>query len=331
MTDGPTLPDWPVTPEQPNEPPADQPNEPPADQPAVPPLAAGDLPTSYAEKYRGTPRGRPEPPPPAPTSSGGPPWLIIAGLAVIAVAVAGLVVLATTSPGSLPGQAAATTPAPGGSGTGISSVASPTPSPTLDPGKVVAARFWTLISDPKASYHMAASGRSVINKKTFETFKESIDVVGDTYSGWIDSSVSPKAKIARKDGVIWVKVPGKARVGRQTSERYFRLTPFLYLEMAAWLDYVKPVTVNGRHLHLLRSNKYYRPDIARMLDFSKFLVVPDKMVLDVYVTDDGVPVSAVFTADVVVGHGTNRQDFHGRTAFTFTKFGAKLKITVPKR
>ena len=73
--------------------------------------------------------------------------------------------------------------------------------------------------------------------------------------------------------------------------------------MAAWLDYVGPVTVNGRHLQLLRSNKYYRPDIARMLDFAKFLVVPDKMVLDVYVTDAGVPVSAVFTADVDVGMG----------------------------
>ena len=178
---------------------------------------------------------------------------------------------------------------------------------------------------------MTASGKSVIDKKTFETFKESIDVVGDDYSGWINSSITPKAQIARKDGVIWVKLPGKARVGRQTSERYFRLTPFLYLEMAAWLDYVKPVTVNGRHLHLLRSNKYYRPDIARMLDFSKFLVVPDKMVLDVYVTDEGVPVSAVFTAAVVVGHGSNRQDFHGRTSFTFTKFGAKLPIRVPKR
>ena len=328
MTDGPTLPDWPATPEQPAMPGSDSPQ---ADQPAAPPPVPGDLPTSYAEKYRGTPWGRPEPPPPTPTSSGGPPWLIIIGLAVIAVAVAGLLAFAASSPGSLPRQAAATTPAGGGSGTGPLSVASPTPTPTPDPGAAVAAKFWKLVSDPKASYRMTASGKSVINKKTFETFKESIDVVGDTYSGWIDSSISPKSKIARKDGVIWVKIPGKARVGRQTSERYYRLTPFLYLEMAAWLDYVKPVTVNGRHLHLLRSNKYYRPDIARMLDFSKFLVVPDKMVLDVYVTDEGVPVSAVFTADVDVGYGAGRQIFHGRTSFTFTKFGSKLKITVPKR
>ena len=68
-----------------------------------------------------------------------------------------------------------------------------------------------------------------------------------------------------------------------------------------------------------------------MLDFSKFLVVPDKMVLDVYVTDAGVPVSAVFTADVDVGYGAGRQIFHGRTSFGFTKFGLKLKITVPAR
>ena len=320
MTDGPTLPDW-----------ANQPTAPPEAEPDPPPRPPAEPPTSYAEKYRGTPWGRPEPPPPPPTTSGGPPWLLIAGVAGIALAVVGLLALALSQPGGTAGGAAATGSPPAGAVGSGPAAASPTPTPTADPGVVVAAKFWKLVSDPKASYHMTASGRSVINKKTFETFKEAIDVVGDEYSGWIDSSITPKAKIARKDGVIWVKLPGKARVGRQTSERYFRLTPFMYLEMAAWVDYVKPVTIGGRHLHLLRSNKYYRPDIARMLDFSKFLVVPDKMVLDLYVTDEGVPVSGVFTADVVVGYGRNRQDFHGKTSFTFTKFGAKLPIVVPKR
>ena len=287
-------------------------------------------PTSYSEQYQGTEFGRPAPPPPSPPTSRRP--FAVAAIAVIAILVAGsiLVVLAV-APNGIGSIGSQPSVPPSGSTSGRSGVASPSPTPTIDPGQAVLARFWTLVSNPRASYHLAASGKSVLDKKTFGTFKESIDVVGDEYSGWIDSSASPKGTIARKDGVIWVKVPGKARVGRQTSERYYRLTPFLYLEMAAWVDYLKPVTVNGRHLHVLRSNKFYRPDIARMLDFKKFLVVPDKMVLDVYVTDDGVPVSAVFTADVNVRDVTGHHAFHGRTSFTFSKFGAKLTIHVPKR
>lgn len=285
---------------------------------------------SYAEKYAGTPWGRPTAPAPPPPPARSRTPLAIVGVAVLAIAIAGagLVYLAVS-----PGGSTGSTTQTGATGTLPSlaaGVATPTPAPTPDPGQVVLDKFWKLVSDPNASYHMTASGKSTINRKTYQTFKQSIDVVGDEYSGWIDSKVSPKARIARKDGVVWVKVPGKARVGRQTSARYYRLTPFLYLEMAAWMDYVKPVTVGGRHLHLLRSNKFYRPDIARLLDLGKFVVVPDKMNLDVLVTDAGVPVSAVFTADVTVGNA-RQQRFHGKTTFAFSKFGDKLRISVPKR
>ncbi len=291
---------------------------------------AAAKPTSYAEKYRGTEWGRPEPPSAAPPPSTGRPWLIIGSVVLIGVAAAGLIGLAVSSP---PGPAPALrSPGPSAVGSsGDSSIASPSPSPTPDPGKLVLAKFWTLVSAPDVSYHMTAKGKSVLDKKTIESYTESIDVVGDAYSGWIDSNVSPKSLIARQNGIVWVKVPGKPRVGRQTSERYFRLTPFLYVNMAAWVDYVRPVIVTGRRLHLLRSNAFYRPDIARMLDFSKFLVEPDTMVLDLYVTDAGVPVSAVFTADVELRDSTGNHVFHGRSDFAFSKVGAKLTIRIPSR
>ncbi len=286
---------------------------------------AGDRPMSYSEKYQGTEWGRPEPPAPPPSTRSGRPFLI-AIVAVVIIAVAGLALIGFAMAPNGSRSSAGSTPA-AAVGAVASPTLAPTPSPTLDPGKAVLARFWAIAGDPALSYHMTASGKSVLDKKTVASYKELVDVVGDEYSGWIDSSSTPKSQMARKDGVVWVKLPGKARVGRQTSARYFRLTPFMYLEMPAWLDYVKPVTVAGRPLHLLRSNTFYRPDIARMLDFQKFLVEPDRMVLDIYVSDDGVPVSAVFSADVDV------QDhaFHGRTEFAFSKVGQKLKILVPKR
>lgn len=284
---------------------------------------------SYAEKYAGTPWGRPTPsaaPPPPPPSRAPLAFALVAVVAIV-VAGVGLVALALS-----PGQAGGLKPSSTfhDTSTLAPGIATPAPPTPADPGVAVKDKFWALVSDPNASYHMTASGRSTVDGKLFESFKQSIDVVGDEYSGWIDSNVSPKGKIARKDGVVWVKVPGKARVGRQTSERYYRLTPFLYLGLEAWIDYVKPVTVGGRHLHLLRTNSFYRPDIARMLDLGKFPVVPDKMNLDVLVTDAGVPVSAVFTADVTVGNAT-QQRFHGKTTFAFSKFGDKLRISVPKR
>jgi hypothetical protein len=256
--------------------------------------------------------------------------LVVGALVLIGALVAGSIGLALSS-SHTPASGLVSAPPSGSGSSSGGSIATPTPSPTPDPGKLVLAKFWTLVSAPDVSYHMTAKGKSVFDKKTIESYAESIDVVGDTYSGWIDSNVSPKSLIARQKGIVWVKVPGKPRVGRQTSERYFRLTPFLYLTMAAWVDYVRPVTVNGRRLHLLRSNAFYRPDIARMLDFSKFLVEPDTMVLDVYVTDAGIPVSAEFTADVEIHDSTGNHVFHGRSDFAFSKVGAKLTIHVPSR
>jgi hypothetical protein len=109
------------------------------------------------------------------------------------------------------------------------------------------------------------------------------------------------------------------------------MTPFLYLDLVAEIDYVKPVTVNGRRLHLLRTNKYYRPDIARLLDLARFNVVPDRMSLDLYVTDAGVPVKGTFTVAVSGSDQIGRRHkFSAQTDFTFSQFGAKLAIRVPK-
>ena len=148
----------------------------------------------------------------------------------------------------------------------------------------------------------------------------------------IQPSRIASATIARKAGVVWLKEAGKHRVSRRSSARSDRKTPFLYLDLPGWIDYVKPVTVTGRHLHLLRTNKFYRPDIARLLDLARFNVVPNTMALDVYVTDKGVPVKADLNVYVTGSDQIGRRHtFRARTDFTFSKFGAKLVIRVPKR
>jgi len=294
------------------------------------PTGDGERPQSYAEKDRGTPYGRPEAPPPPPKTSRTP--LAIALVAVIAIVVAGTaIVLRATSPGTtslVPGPAGLASRSPGSPATARPTA---TPAPSPDTGAAVLAAFWSRVSAPDLSYHLTGVGTTTLDGKTVQHYSESLNVVGDTYSGTLTTKERGTVTIARKDGVIWVKLPGKPRAGRQTDLRYGRLTPFLYLNMAAWLDDVGPVTVKGRRLELLRSNRYYRPDIARMLDLAKFPWEPDTMVLDVYVTGDGVPVSATFKLDVSVDDSMGSHRIHARTDFTFSKVGAKLSIAVPKR
>lgn len=309
--------------------------------PVIPPPAAPEPPMSYAEKYRGTPWGRPEPPPPPPPPSRRP--LAVAVVAVIVIVVAGIGIVALASSPSRPG------PAPNGSPTSRVADASPsafvpTPSPSVDPGKAVMARFWALVSAPDASYRMTIKGRTTFDRKTYESFSDTFTVVGDDYSGTVRSygpgpllmGVQPSqirsASVARKHGIVYLKEAGKHRTARRSNDRYDRWTPFLYLQLEGWIDYVRPVTVGGRRLHLLRTNRFYRPDIARLLQVRRFDGVPDTMTLDVYVTEAGVPVSAIFTEHLV---GTDqvgkRHVFDGRSEFEFARFGARLAVRIPSR
>lgn len=289
-----------------------------------------ERPMSYAEKYRGTEWGRPEPPtPPAlPPTSKAP--LIIALVVVAAIVATGIGLVALSTRGGPVNLGAASTP-----GSGAASPSLPariaTPTPTADPGKAVLTKFWTLVSAPNASYHVTVSGKSKLGTQRW-TFHESLDIAGDEYAGSFTSSLEGTRKVARKDGVYWYKKTGKTPVGVRTNDRHLRRTPFMDLNLAAWVDYVKPVIRGGKHLHLLRSNTFYRPDTARLLGLPRFPFEPNKMGLDLYVTDDGVPVSAEFTLSAH-GRGVKpgtKVTLTSTASFTFSKFGAEFTIRVPR-
>jgi hypothetical protein len=306
------------------------------------PHGTGDPPMSYAEKYRGTEWGRPEPAMPPPRPRGPRRALIVAVLAIVAAAAGiGALALSPTLPlanlGAAPSHGA-------GSASVDHPTPSPTPSPTSDPGATVKARLWAVVSAPDLSYRMTGQGKTVLDRKTYQTFVEKFVVVGDDYSGTLKGTpkgpylmgIRPSqirsALVARKGGMVYLKEKGSLRSAYRSSARADRLVPFMYIDLAGAIDYVKPVTMNGRHLHLLRTNRFYRPDIARLLDMGEFAGVPDSMGLDLYVTDDGLPVSAVFTMDVRY-HDQFGGAHHlaGRSTYAFTDFGSPLKVVVPKR
>ena len=106
------------------------------------PTGDGERPQSYAEKYRGTPYGRPEAPPPPPKASRTP--LAIALVAVIAIVVAGTgIVLRATSPGTaslVPGPAGLASRSPGRS---VERVDGDADSRAWIPARRSAAKFWS--------------------------------------------------------------------------------------------------------------------------------------------------------------------------------------------
>jgi len=307
------------------------------------PHGTGDPPTSYAEKYRGTEWGRPEPPPPPPRRSRGPFAAAVVAVVAIGVAAVGIGALALSPSKPVANLGAALSP---GSGTGSVDRPTPsaTPSPTTDPGAVVKAKFWATVSPVDLSYRMTGQGKTILDRKTYQTFAEKFTVVGDDYSGTlkgtpkgphlmgIEPSQIRSAVVARKGGMVYLKEKGSSRTAYRSSARADRLAPFMYIDLAGAIDYVKPVTIDGRHLHLLRTNRFFRPDIARLLDMGQFAGVPDSMGLDLYVTDDGLPVSGVFTMDVRY-HDQFGGAHHlaGRSTYAFTDFGGPLKVVVPKR
>jgi hypothetical protein len=271
--------------------------------------------------------------------------MLVAGIAVVAIVVAGLGLVALASAPSHPSTNVRPTASPlGGSPSGGPTGASPTPSPSLDPGIAIRANFWALVSSPTSSYHMTAHGRSTFDGHTYETFDQSVDVVGDEYSGTISSrgpgpllqAIQPSnirsARIARVAGVIYLLEAGKSLTKYRSSARSDRLTPFLYIDPIGALDYVGPLTVDGRHLYLLRSNAFYRPDIARLIDTARFDVDPDTMRMDILVTAEGIPVKATFSVVVRGNDQIGKQHtFRARTDFAFVKVGAKLTVRIPKR
>ena len=139
-------------------------------------------PAAPRRTYRATYLGGSEPPPQPATPSRAPFFVAVAALVAIAVAGSALVALAVVPTGTLQGANNPTVP-PAGQATASPSAASPSPSPSVDPGIAIKAAFWTLVSAPDASYHLSCQGQVRARRQDLSTFTESVDIVGDEYSG----------------------------------------------------------------------------------------------------------------------------------------------------
>jgi hypothetical protein len=222
---------------------------------------------------------------------------------------------------------------------GSPSTAKPTRSPTSPPpvavqpsvnptptGDTRLESLWVLISDPGLSYHLSGTGVNKNNGSVFERFTLELDVSGDNYAGRVNSiGSSGKAQLVRHDGVMYARPAGGSWVARRMpSDSVLQFVPFLDIRARDDLraDGVEPG--GGRQtLYRYVSTSQYRPDVAHMMDLSRFSGRCDVLQLELLVTDAAVPVSAHFECQI------NNDVYSGVSDYKFTAFGKAFSIKAP--
>jgi hypothetical protein len=198
---------------------------------------------------------------------------------------------------------------------------SPTPTAT---GDAQLESLWALISDPNLSYHLSGSGVNKNNGVVFERFTLELDISGDDYDGQVNSiGSSGKAHLIRKDGVMYARPAGSLWAARRVTNSVIQFVPFLDIHEMGDLQ-ADGVQQSGRQtLYVYVSTSEYRPDVAHMMDLSRFATTCQTMQLQLLITDAAVPVSAHF--ECRVGSDT----YAGTSDYKFTEFGKKFSIKPP--
>lgn len=218
------------------------------------------------------------------------------------------------------------TPPPVSTATPTQTAALATPTPTATPtpdSRLVA--LWALISDPALSYHLSGTGVSKVRGARFERFTLELDISGDDYAGTVNSiGSSGKARLVRKDGVMYAKPAGTSKwTARRLTDSVVEFVPFLDISAQQDLQADGVQQKAKRTLYKYVSTPQYRPDVAHMMDLSSFSATCDVLQLELLVTDAAVPVSAHFECHV--GNGT----YDGTSDYTFTEFGKNFSIKAP--
>lgn len=276
---------------------------------------------SYSERY--APPPGPPPPTLPPTRSSDGRLLALIGVGLLVAALLGVLVLRGSSRGPTETSTGAATPTP---------FVSTGPAPTSAPLDLALPRFWTLIQDPKLSYHVETLGGGTAGSDAY-TFAESLDVSGDDWGGTEKAhglGVAGSVQIVTLDTVVWLKFPDGWHRNIEF-DPYFRSRPLLGLDSIRDLSPSKVVTRGDQTLYDLKSTTNYQPYPGRLIGLVSMAgLTVDTLELDILVTADGVPVEA--TVHILAGGlaTTGKPTVDAKATRTFSKVGATFTIVAPK-
>jgi hypothetical protein len=266
------------------------------------------------------PTAEPQPTTHATSSAPGPGlWLAAAGalLAVAAVVVTVIWVLPGTT--SLPDRS------------------EPAPTPLSEEALLIRS-FFREARDPDAAF--AVVGDSTL---TVEGLPDPVPAItstanalihGEDWSG--DVAVTQEgtppfaATVAYVDGVAYVRPAGEAEWSRQTLPRaqLGPVNPFARISTVNEVQHIGSETVDGAELQHLRVTKWLGGS-----DFDDLLVniaiTDQSSTLDIWVTSEGIPVSADLVMDVEASDGVDTAQIRTVTRYEFSDWGRVEPITAP--
>jgi hypothetical protein len=110
---------------------------------------------------------------------------------------------------------------------------------------------------------------------------------------------------------------------------YLLVSPILGISSTQDLKSEGPTMREGQITNHLQSTSAWAPDISRltMTDLSSLPIQPTEMVLDLWVDDNGVPLSATVSATNMGSGGAKLLDI--RVTYTFTDVGVPTKMVAP--
>jgi hypothetical protein len=145
---------------------------------------------------------------------------------------------------------------------------------------------------------------------------------------WNGAGVSQEMRLV--DGQFYVRTPpsGKWSV-LPIPPSYLLVSPALGIRSTDDLVMQGPATREGRPVNHIQSSASWIPDINRlaMTDLSTLPVQPDTFLLDLWVTDEGIPVWASVSATKIDASGAKLIDVE--VAYTFTDVGVPTPMVAP--
>ena len=291
------------------------------------PLAAPPEPGEgfFVDKYAATPYVAPVPPRPEPAPRSGPSLLVGAGVAFVVVALVFSALVYVNAFGSSP---AATRQAV------VARTPAPTPPPTL-PASIT--RTLAQFADPKFSAHInintraTVSGRITFTNQGYSLFS-SLDAIveaGNEAGTLTIAGVATGFTLINNELSLRSQATGRYAPASSVAP-YYLLLPLFDLTDPKMLQYAGATTdATGQTLNHLVSTSWWTPDQSKLavLDVVTLPEKIEKYSLDLYVTPDGTPVSATFTAWTDATSGEHLVQII--TTYNFSSVGTAGPIIAP--
>ena len=207
----------------------------------------------------------------------------------------------------------------------------PTPTPTLPPSVTA---LMGRLNDRDLSAHIVIASRVQVSTRLSGSGTTLVSFDGEI-SGPNEGGTLKQAGVTREiklvDSIVYTRlVPNGTWQIESIIPSYLIIAPVFGITKPEMIQLIGQETKNGQLLNHLQTTKWWAPDPSRLAlaDITKLSLAPDVNVLDLWATDDGLPVSATFSGTNSASDGTKLVDIE--VSYTFDQVGVPISIGTPE-